>query len=414
MSLSKILLITKLKTTNIGNQALSDEVIKLYERTPENLHVAGRPEGLFGFSIEKLKKSEDALRTFEAWATSIVDILKPSMHTVVFVPVTRKVELLSFNDFKVRNDKWYQRIKDVFRKYVHSDALFAKAYKKRFLTVAAADSIVYSGAGEVGDNNIFLRQLLELRIAQKIGKKTYAINQSVEVVESPMRQICGFVYKQLDEIIVRGHMSRDNLVSLGVPLARIKCFPDSAFLNQTPSLEAREALRNRYNILKPAVGINATKVADDINAWEEIIKLLKKLGYNLYFISNDPVSDKVLGEHFAARHGLIPILEFINYPEYSALLSNFSFVISCRLHTNELALTGSTPVIPIEGRHFKTKEVFNLVNYPIPVTNTGSSNWPDEIKQQIETLHSKNNDVNHFIQDLDSIRKLSLENCFDS
>ncbi len=182
--MDKTLLITKLKTTNIGNQALSDEVIKLYETAPEHLFAAGRPEGLFGYSIEKLVKSKNAEKTFEAWADGLLRRLQ-SEATAGFKPATRRVELLSFDDFKVKNDSLFQSIKNIFRRYIHMEGVFAKAYRKRFVVVSGVDRIIYSGAGEVGDNNIFLRQLLELRVAQKMGKKTYAINQSVEVVESP-------------------------------------------------------------------------------------------------------------------------------------------------------------------------------------------------------------------------------------
>src|SRR5688572_15455814 len=275
MNAIKTLLITKLRTTNIGNQALSDEVIKLYEDAHGHLVVTGRPEGLFGYSIEKLKKSRDPLKTFEGWADSLIRLLKPIPQGIPFTPVSRRVELLSFNHFKVRNDGLYQSVKNVFRKYVHSDTVFAKAYKKRFLMVASADAIVYSGAGEVGDNNIFLRQLLELRIAQKIGKKTYAVNQSVQVMESPMKEICGLVYSKMLSLIVRGKISKENMAALGVSSDKIQCYPDSAFLNPTPDAGAIERMKNRYAIQKPAVGINATKVAGDLAAWGEIIQLLK-------------------------------------------------------------------------------------------------------------------------------------------
>ncbi len=159
--------------------------------------------------------------------------------------------------------------------------------------------------------------------------------------------------------------------AIGVNASIIQCYPDSAFLNATPQPADIKRMGEQYSIKAPAVGINVTKVANDVKAWGEIIALLKSLGYAVYFISNDPFGDKTVGENLAAKFGITPILDFIDYPDYSALLGNFKFVISCRLHTNELSLTGGTPIIPIEGSHFKTREVFALAGYPIGCDERG-------------------------------------------
>lgn len=406
--MNNLLLITKLKTTNIGNQALSDEVIKLYERNPQNLSVSGRPEGLFGYSIEKLKKAKDPIAKFESWSDNLIKYLQSTEQT--FNPKSARVELLSFDDFKVKNDNLFQAIKNIFRKHIHMEWLFARSYKNRFAKICSVDAVVYSGAGEVGDNNIFLRQLLELRLAQKLGKKTYAINQSVEVNESPIKEIYGVVYSKMDKIVVRGNLSRDNMISAGISAEKIECYPDSAFLNPEPSTELVDHVKKQYRIVQPSVGINATKVARDMKAWKEITDLLRSLGYHLYFISNDPYGDKEIGEELARNFGLVPIIEFMDYAKYSALLASFEFVISCRLHTNELSLTAGTPVIPIEGSRFKTREVFNLIGYPLSVANASSGNWVAEVKQNISILHGKDAKIQGFVLNLGVVQELSCRN----
>lgn len=406
----KVLLITKLKTTNIGNQALSDELVKLYEHSNQMFQVTGRPEGLFGYSIEKLKKSSDPVVLFEKWANGLVNRLGTLKGQSNFKPGIRFVELLSFEDFKVKNDGLFQAIKNIFRRFVHTEVFFARTYRKRFLSVSSADKLVYSGAGEVGDNNIFLRQLLELRIAQLLGKKTYAINQSVEVVEQPMQSICANVYKHMEKILVRGTISKRNMVTLGIPVEKIICCPDSAFLNPQPSQELVKQMAQKFSIKNSSVGINATKVAGDLSKWAPIIETIKELGYTVYFISNDPFGDRNIGEQFSKRFGISAILDFIPYPGYSALLANFKFVISCRLHTNELSLTGGTPIIPIEGSHFKTREVFSLINYPIPVLDPTSADWHIKLIEQIKAIHVDSNEVHNFVKHLNDVRKLSEQN----
>jgi len=404
------LLITKLKTTNIGNQALSDELITLYEGAEYPFKVVGRPTGLFGYSIEKLSKSKDPISKFEQWADGLVNTLKKSNDSVGFTPSVQRVELLSFSDFKVKNDKFFQSVKNIFRKHLHSDYMFSKAYEPRFRVLNSSDSVIYSGAGEVGDNNIFLRQLLELRIAQKLGKKTYAINQSVEVIDDPVKSICSHVYSKMDSILVRGHVSKEKMIHIGIPENKINCCPDSAFLNKTPNDEIITKIKNKYSIKDKSVGINSTIVADDMLKWGKIIQKIRSLGYHIYFISNDPFGDKRVGEKMSMDHKVTLILEFMHYHEYSALLANFEFVISCRLHTNELSLTGKTPIIPIEGSHFKTKEVFSFVNYPVGIISTSNVNWDIEVIKAMDNLHADKTKVEEFIEKIDEVRALSHGN----
>jgi hypothetical protein len=74
-------------------------------------------------------------------------------------------------------------VKRVIKKYF----LFDKSYIKRLATINSCDYLIYSGAGEASDNHVFLRQMLELRIAQKLGKKTGAVNQSVVVKDEAFK-----------------------------------------------------------------------------------------------------------------------------------------------------------------------------------------------------------------------------------
>ena len=94
--MKKVFLVTKLKTTNLGNQALSMELIKLFEEEvgKENLYVGGRPLGLFGYSIDKLKSSSDPVRLFESWADAVVKKYRPlSASSNMFVSKVNQFKL---------------------------------------------------------------------------------------------------------------------------------------------------------------------------------------------------------------------------------------------------------------------------------------------------------------------------------
>src|SRR4051812_2613914 len=73
-NMKKIFLITKLRTTNIGNEALSHEIIKMFTQQLNDvvININGRPSGLEGYLPTKLFKSPDPITTFEHWTDKIV------------------------------------------------------------------------------------------------------------------------------------------------------------------------------------------------------------------------------------------------------------------------------------------------------------------------------------------------------
>ena len=158
--MKKVFLVTKLKTTNLGNQALSMELIKLFEGRvgKSNLYVAGRPVDLFGYSIEALKSSSDPVKLFESWADAVVKKYKPKQ-------AASNAFVSRVNDFKLTENKSlkYENIKVLLRplkRRIDKLFLFNSQYVKRLNAITASDFLVYSGAGEVSDNHVFLRQML--------------------------------------------------------------------------------------------------------------------------------------------------------------------------------------------------------------------------------------------------------------
>ena len=71
----RIVLITNLNTTNVGNQALSTELMKLAKSNYAGQQVAflGRSTGLERYTLEEIRRTGSrALCVFEQWADDIV------------------------------------------------------------------------------------------------------------------------------------------------------------------------------------------------------------------------------------------------------------------------------------------------------------------------------------------------------
>jgi polysaccharide pyruvyl transferase WcaK-like protein len=385
MKKNKIFLITKLKTTNVGNQALSEEIIKLFvaEGGKGNLYVSGRPMGLDGYTPRRLRLNTDPVAAIEKWSDAIVAAFrkragKPSEFTAKadHVKLLNSHENLRFEGLKARLrplKRLLSRLKP-----------FNEIYLERLKKIQAADILIYSGAGEVGDNNVFLRQLVEIRVAQKLGKKTAVVNQSVVLKTPIFQQLTAHVYGKLDRIIVRGSTSKKNLMEYGVPEHLFQLAPDSALLTGPV---VNETFSKLISPGKETVGINLTpRVQYDLKKMGEVIQQLKSYQYNVVFVTNEPFEDNAVAVKLEQTFGIPFVHAYWNYQEYAALLGRFKFLISTRLHSNVLALVANTPIIPIEGNVFKTTELMQQLQYPITVLNTAAG-WEEKLLIEVNKVH---------------------------
>ena len=326
--MKKIFLITKLKTSNIGNEALSHEIIRLFKDIADDaiINVNGRPFGLDGYLPARLLKVSDPIQEFENWTDKIVNKIK-SEPDVKFVANEGKVILYQQKvDYKI--DKWKSKLKPI-KRFINSLLVYSKEYKSRASVLKAADWLIYSGAGEVTDGyrgdfndaHVFIRQMIEIRVAQKLGINTAAVNQSIFVNLPLSQQIIAHVYKNMKKIVIRGTSSRDCLISYGVPSNLIEMAPDSAI--NTLFENAGKVNKN-----KNIVGLNFSnhvKISDE--EMERIVNYLKAQNKTVFYCTNEPVGDYAIIEKLNKKFN-IPLLDgHTNYKEYAQKLSEFDFVM---------------------------------------------------------------------------------------
>lgn len=394
-----VFLVTKLHTTNIGNQALSEEIINLVAAHvgAQNLYVAGRPIGLYSYDYKQISSSENPAALLDKWADEVIAKFKRLQKSVQFKSDIKKVKMVTMSDSKLK----YEPLKVILRPLkakLDKFKLFDERYALRLAHIASADCFIYSGAGEVGDNTVFLRQLLELRIAQKMGKKTGVVNQSIVVKTAAFKKLLKHVYGSCDKIVVRGSVSRTLLENLHVDEKIIATAPDTAIKTDSKI----------DGIKKSAVGINFTPLINfKIENIAPIIEKLKSYGNEIYFITNEPYGDREIGELLSQKYGITALEDDSDYLKYSAHLSQFKYIISTRLHSIILSLAAHTPAIPIEGNVFKTTELLSQLRYPIEVINAYKDGWENELISEIEKLEtgSTYNFENYFDIELPKLKE---------
>src|SRR5690606_32841711 len=391
-----ILISTKLTTTNNGNQALSDELIRLAQQvSPERLFIRGRPLGLDRYTINDIAKADNPIKAFEKTAQSLASAkIDGSIEQGSKQVKTRLINHAS----SIARTENLRSIARKIRRFLNSTRPFGIGYKDRLVLYKGIEHYLYSAAGEIGEVGYYYRQLLDLRVAQIQGIRVSAINQSVELEKGLYKDLTGYVYSKMHRINLRGVTSKNELVDIGVPEKIITLSPDTAWL--TPSVPNEFIKTNTARI-----GVNFTPATFKKEIVVPFLSRLRNEGYTLEFISNNYFADKAVEKEL---EGIVEKctsadLSYIDYVEH---LSQFRFVISARLHTNELALVAGVPVLPVEGRHFKTQEVQELVGYPCQVARSSSETYSDELNRLFEFLVANESRIDSWMKEqLHVIRK---------
>jgi polysaccharide pyruvyl transferase WcaK-like protein len=361
-------LITKLDTTNLGNEILSDEIIRL--ATPKGMHVLGRPLDLHRYRIERLPvEPRAALRQFIAWA----DVLSTVMSLVRSTPTVPVPQAKS--RVRLRGERQVsQRKNGIFRFWntVAENLPMGPRYLARLQVLRRVRSVVYSGAGEVGEYDPFLRQALELELLLRFGVRVHAVNHSVVTESERMNAILGHIYRRFTSVVVRGQRSREKLISLGVSGHLITIAPDTAWC--APRVEVNKAPGVR-------VGITVNGFAADTVAWQRIIRGIQAAGAEVLFLTSDPGYDLTVGRSLASATGIRVVQQATDAEHYRRELGQLDVVVSERLHTAVMAAVQGVPVIPIERGVHKTAEVFEVFGQGIDVVQP-IEGWTEVVVQK--------------------------------
>jgi len=365
-----IALITKLETTNLGNEALSSELIRMSDdHSPQwQTLVLGRPRGLERFrSLDELPDAPDRA---VAWFDDQVDALlrayrlhrpwaQVARHLPTASPREPRVLVPGKRDLRTRGRLLASKLSSG-RAWPRPASA---PYFRRLAILESVDAVAYSGAGEVVDQPVLLRQLLELGAVANMGKPLFPVNQSVEVRDPRLLAILVHVYRRARRIVVRGNASRRLLIESGIDESMVGLAPDTAFHAAVP--RAARATPTR----RAAIAVNGVFGAD-LDGWTAVAAHLASRGYRVSFVSNDPWYDLEIAQQLRERVALTIEPPISNYGRYIDSLADFDLVVSNRLHTAVFAMLAGVPVVPVEGNVGKTTDIFGTFGYPLPVTQT--------------------------------------------
>ena len=375
--INNVLLITRVRTGNQGNQCLSMAWYELLRKAfPQGqvgmIERGAAYLGQFGISdVDPAAPIDGFERLVDAALALPLDAKPSPLHhksvidAIVSQPASRK-----FVTRLTRAGRVHRAL-----------GIAAKGYARRIALFRQMDLVVVNPAGEFSGSSldVALAYLIEVRVAQRLGCKTALVNPSFEIENAVLQKIATYVLDHADLLEFRDDQSRLHYVAVGGKKAAI-VLPDAAILTSAPIAE-REPMAL-------AVSINALHAEKlrQVPVWEALLQRLEASGYSVTLVSNEMMTDGPLYERFAGVTKARVARGDLGYIDYATMLSSFDAVITSRLHTGVLALTSGVPVVPLEPSTFKMNGFFRHLGLEVEVVETATAGWDVAVERQLAAL----------------------------
>ena len=368
----RIVLITKTKTQNQGNQALSiawrDYLSKRYPDAEVRL-LERAPRFLKRFTAAKLSAAPDPVAAFDDMARRLLSkrpvqtTSDPSRWNVAHDPSQQQVLRL----LKVR-----QALR--VRSRLAALNFGSSDYYNRLAYLCQADLIVVNPAGEFQRNasDTALHYLLETRCAQLSGVPTAFVNLSFELTNKVLIRLSDYVFSQCDVLEFRDTESAAHLANSGSQAAPLS-YPDGAIMTKLD----RPQLRFGKGV---ALAINALQLRDNNLSvgWDHLIEQLQRDG-PITLTSNEWTTDFPFWNKYLEEDGITCDGQALDCYDYARALSQYDVVVSSRLHTCVLGLVAGAPVLPVETGTFKLTGFFNQIGMSQEPIRMWDAGWQDHL-----------------------------------
>lgn len=374
-----IVLITKTKTQNQGNQALSvawrDFLSKRYPDCSIRL-VERAPCYLKRYTLSSLARSNDPVAAFDALARKLVSQMPRSVSRD---PSCRDVQHDHRQQQVIRFGALRQALN--LRGRLGQMGLGKGAYLQRLAFICTARLVVFSPAGEFypAATDTALHYLLETRCAQLAGARTAFVNLSFEVADPTLAMLSDHVFRQCDLAEFRDSESLAHLRGNGGTAAPI-ILPDGAAMHAF----ARSTTAGGAGL---ALSINALQVRANglSDKWDDLMARLVERG-PVTLTSNEWTTDYPFWQRYLELDGVRCEGQTLPYRDYARFLASFDIVVSSRLHTCVLGLAAGAPIIPVETGTFKLSGFFNMIGMHRDPLRMEGPNWQDALLGRIEAV----------------------------
>lgn len=376
MSSSEILLITRIRTNNKGNQALSSAWVAMLQRAFPRAGVRAlerRPPHLLQYTLAEFARARDPFRLFDT-VTSALARLAPGPGFIA--PVHAEPRILLEETINPEPPLAALRRRLNLRRWIARAGRYREDYRRRLAACQRAALVVVNPAGEFfpDDPAPALYHLLDAHVAHKLGRPTAMVNHTMDIADPTLRKLIPRIYRELDLVGFRDDKSVGAFRDMGGDLGNVLVTPDLALMTRIPA--NRTPVRDRIAV---AVHAPAATWTGRGASWLDVITGLRGKGFDVVLVSNEIPSDRAF---FAQVQQRVPIavegaeLEFERYCE---LLGGFDFVVSSRMHTSILAMVAGTPVLPVEGPSFKISGLFQELGVSTSVIQPTQPGWTDQV-----------------------------------
>lgn len=380
----EILLITRIKTLNKGNQALSAAWIAMLERafpTSSMRVLERRPRHLLQYTLRDVARSRDPFGAFDHLASKLAQ-LAPGPELAGSIGARARILL----DETITPPQRFVRVRQRLnlRGRLAAAGLYADEYKRRLSACQRAKLVVVNPAGEFfpREPQAAFYHLLDACVAKKLGRATAIVNHTMDITDPTLRKLIPPLYRTLDLVGFRDEKSVTAFRDMGGDTGNVLVTPDLALTGDCTNGSARRA-----GTVAVAVNVPEARAGKYLTQWFDVISGLRGAGLTVALVSNELPADLPFYTEVMARFPDIKLEGAgLDHDAYCRLLGTFDIVVTSRMHTGILAMVGGAPVVPVEGSSFKITGLFQELGFERPVIRPGVDAWVREVVERANEL----------------------------
>lgn len=267
---------------------------------------------------------------------------------------------------------------------------------ERFRVLSEADLFVLNGNGYICEayRSFAWSLILEMRVAQLLGKPTIATNFTYDIEDPHLAAATLHTLRHASYVAVREPVSLARLHDCGVTGAVLA--PDAALANPPhdppphPLLEGRDLSRTCILALRG-------DMPNDLPRWTEVLlRLRRDYQFDVLFLTTAPVranasetSDLRLAHQLASTAPLQVIDPPYTLEQVLDVFRRTRYMISQRYHANVFALSCGTPFIPLVGNSRKTHGLCQILGEGFTPISSTNPTLLDELFGRIQDLESR-------------------------
>jgi polysaccharide pyruvyl transferase WcaK-like protein len=386
MSESEVLLLTRIRTLNKGNQALSAAWVEIMQKAFPGAVVRTlerRPPHLLQYTLGQIAASANPRAAFDALSTELAK-LAPGPGFIGPATGTGKILL----DETIRPPARFAKLRQSLnaRGWAARAGLYADEYRRRLAAIQRARFVVVNPAGEFFPREAApaFYHLLDAHVALKLGRPTAMVNHTMDIADPTLRLLIPWIYKDLALVGFRDEKSVGAFREMGGDLGNVLVTPDLALTTAIGAPASRRA-----GTIAVAINVPEATAYGYARQWIDVLTGLREQGFEVVLVSNELPADQAFYSDVSRRLGLPLEGQNLDHDRYAELLGGFDLVVSSRMHTAILAMVAGTPVVPVEGASFKITGLFQELGIDTPVVAPTRPGWTAQVVAQAVALRAR-------------------------